>query len=502
MIEHIKLKSYKGIESLEMNHLGHINVLCGKNNSGKSSILEAMSTKGSFGIGKSVDTSIIDLFKPFAKKYSTPNPDKAILWFTQIIEIELHKKTIWYDSEIKILANGLHEAAHRDQFMNRFDRKLFDYETLLKSFFSTNTKDFDPFLIPPKRSINSEKEIATDEPLVPTGEGIINKLFYLKNQDIKSKDYEVYKKIYDEFEEITGRNFNIVPKRGNQIELKFNNATNEWIPAKNSGLGLSDTLSILSLVNLTPHNCILIEEPESHLHAEYQKRLLDFFRKQTSKQFFLSTHSNIFLDPNIVDKVIYTEYNKSVCVSDVTSRSLIISSLGYSISDNLSSDLIILTEGTTDIPVFKAILTWKGIDLRYNIKYWPLGGDMMVNLDLEVLTQHHKVVAVIDSDFQSQAIRTEFISKCESIGIKCFQLERYAIENYFSLEAIRVVFPNQIPDSINKLSHKKSIKTQLGFNIKSKNNQIIQRMQLSDFEGTDLLMHCNEIEEFLALNVT
>jgi 5S rRNA maturation endonuclease (ribonuclease M5) len=161
---------------------------------------------------------------------------------------------------------------------------------------------------------------------------------------------------------------------------------------------------------------------------------------------------------------------------------------------------VILTEGPTDIPIIKAILTWKQLDLKYNIKFWPMGGDVMNNLDLEVLSQDHEVIALLDSDFQSSKCRNEFKQKCQDLKIDCFQLNRYAIENYFSLEAIKTVF-NKVPAEIAKLNPKKSIKDQIGFNIKSKNYQIIKYMTLKDFENTDLLEFCNKIENKLISTV-
>ena len=42
MITNIKLKKHKGISELSINNLSRVNVICGKNNSGKTSILEAI----------------------------------------------------------------------------------------------------------------------------------------------------------------------------------------------------------------------------------------------------------------------------------------------------------------------------------------------------------------------------------------------------------------------------------------------------------------------------
>lgn len=502
MIQHIKLNRYKGIETATLNNLGHINVICGKNNSGKSSILEAMTIRDSYGLGLYVNDSLKVLFKPLTQGYSSPNPTQSEKWFSTLIDIENHKNEIWYDSDSKAIAQSLKVAMRQDHYMGRFDKNIFKFETMLQNFFFNIVDDYKPFLIPPKRSISFETPISTNANIEPTGEGIINRLFFLKNQDLKSSEYLTFKSIYDEFEFITDRNFNIVPKKDNIIELKFNNAKDEWIPAKSCGLGLSDILIILGLVYLAKGNTYLIEEPENHLHAEYQKKLLDFFRRQKDKQFFLATHSNIFIDTNIVSKVIYTQFDDKVSISDVTSRSVIISALGYSISDNLSSDLIILTEGPTDVPIIKEILSWKGLDLQFNIKFWPLGGDVMNKLDLEVLAQDHSVIALIDSDPQSRVFREDFKNYCETLNIECHQLQRYAIENYLAIDAIKSVFTSQVPTHLLKLDHKKSIKNQLGFNIKSKNYQIIKRMSLEDFENTDLLRFCDRVEAILKQNVT
>lgn len=42
MFESLKLKEHKGITEVKLARLGHINVFCGKNNSGKTSLLEAI----------------------------------------------------------------------------------------------------------------------------------------------------------------------------------------------------------------------------------------------------------------------------------------------------------------------------------------------------------------------------------------------------------------------------------------------------------------------------
>ena len=72
MIRSITIKGYRGLEHLEMSNLGRINLLVGKNNSGKSSVLEALYLLGS----KCSPEALLDVLWPrgeFADQ-TTPSP--------------------------------------------------------------------------------------------------------------------------------------------------------------------------------------------------------------------------------------------------------------------------------------------------------------------------------------------------------------------------------------------------------------------------------------------
>ena len=244
---------------------------------------------------------------------------------------------------------------------------------------------------------------------------------------------------------------------------------------------------------------MLIEEPEIHLHPEIQKKFLYFIKTIKSKQFILSTHSNIFLDPSIVDKIFYVYFTNNTMISDETSKSEILYNIGYSVADNLVADLVVLTEGPTDIPVLNAILDWMGLKEKYNVRFWPLGGDIMAQLDLSIFTERNNVFALIDSDPGSSVVRTRFERNCREHGILCHRLERYSLENYFTIDAIRSAVPN-IPEKITEILPDKNINEQIGcedLNIKSKNSKIIKFMSLDDIENTDLFLFFNEIKDFL-----
>ena len=256
---------------------------------------------------------------------------------------------------------------------------------------------------------------------------------------------------------------------------------------------------ILIIINVVKNTFILIEEPENHLHANYQKRLLKVINSIPEKQFFISTHSTFYLDSNLVNKIYYIENTDTISVFDQTSRAKIVKSLGYSVADNIVADLIILTEGPTDATIIEEILNWLGLPDKFQIKFWPLGGDIMSQLDLSVFAERKNILALIDDDPGSRVQRTRFIKKCKEQNIYCKKLERYSIENYFTLEAIKLVFPTQIPKSIKAIDPNIKIDDQLGLtekgkSIKTKSHDIIKYMNIEDIKDTDLFDFINRIK--------
>src|SRR5262249_32726551 len=51
MYNHLRLKHLKGLKTCDLLNLGKINVICGRNNSGKSTLLEAIHSEAKRSIG-------------------------------------------------------------------------------------------------------------------------------------------------------------------------------------------------------------------------------------------------------------------------------------------------------------------------------------------------------------------------------------------------------------------------------------------------------------------
>lgn len=522
MIKYLKVKKYKGISEIVLSDLGNINILCGKNNSGKTTIFEALNKADAnmkiedseisieafrlyyenLAIGIRLDKCKSEYLKELLyKAQRNIDDDEYQQWVLNYIkEIENDKKVIYFDEYEYYSSEILSEI--EENYRKNFDNKVFyiNLTEIVNKLFKEDLLSYKPLMIPHKRWLESETEIKLDQKVTSAGSGILNRLFLMKNQDLDSELHKKFKKISDAFKEITEHKFNIIANNENKIRLFFKGRNNEkWILSKDCGAGLSEILVMLALIIDFKYTFICIEEPENHLHPEIQKRFLTYIRKFKSKQFMISTHSNVFLDIANIDKIFYVKFKENISVSDETSRSKIIHELGYPIENNLVADVIVLTEGPTDIPIISTICEWIGINDKYNIKFWPMGGDIMASLDLSIFAEKNNVIALIDSDPGSQVVRTRFMRNCKKNNIICHMLKRYSIENYLTLESIKKCFDNKILDNINELDNNMNIDEQLGLKkknktIKIKNSQIISAMKLEDVKETDLYDFCEQIK--------
>ncbi|MCH8881735.1 MAG: AAA family ATPase [Planctomycetes bacterium] len=99
-------------------------------------------------------------------------------------------------------------------------------------------------------------------------------------------------------------------------------------------------------------NVFLIEELETHLHPTMQRRIWAFARKNSRSQFIVTTHSNVLLDAATTDQVFHVTYDgdKSEIAPAFSQPKLrdILDDIGARPSDILQSNVVIWVEGPTD----------------------------------------------------------------------------------------------------------------------------------------------------------
>jgi hypothetical protein len=401
--------------------------------------------------------------------------------YVSIVENAWQSRSCWFADEFDRLWEGI---------ANVWRQNLGNYATpdsaLKRSFDQLFLPAPKAVLVPAKRKLETTKPVNSSEVVQNEGTGILNFLFMAKNQSESATARKQFDMIAEAFEEITqGFKFQVFLRENTQVDLQFRQGNSQWIPAANCGLGLQEVLMTLYLGVASDHDVVLIEEPENHLHPAIQRRLFTFLLERTERQFFLSTHSSVFLNPQLAGAVFLCRFDDAVTVQNATSRALVLAELGYSIADNLVSDVIVLCEGPTDKLVLEELFQKQGLSNKLNVKIWPLGGDIMDQLDLSVFSQSYKVIALIDNDPGSSAIRKRFLETCGKLGIQCHRLQRYALENYLSIRAIKEIM-GESPNKIEKLDPNKPVAGQLGYQVKRNGGRIAKAMNLDEIDGSDL----------------
>jgi hypothetical protein len=492
--EALRLKAHKALAEVVLRPLGRVNVICGQNNSGKSTVLEATTISEKRSAGRVFTESDAEtLFQQTC--HSMPWRDlnrRESRVYRQLLQSLIGPDRLWFEDDVGELISDIASQFKRQPNLREW---AFNSEAVRRAFIGLFPAKPKCVLIPAKRRLELSRPIHAGEEPQPDGSGILNYLFFAKNQPAHSDDYKQYEELASAFEHISlGFHFDFFINRENNLDLRFAAPGAPWVPAVDCGLGLQDLLIVLTFAVQPDNTFMAIEEPENHLHPSMQRRLLFFLRDRTTKQILVTTHSNVFLNNAAVDRVFFTRFSGTVTVDDATSRASILDDLGYSVADNLVSDLVILVEGPSDVAVLEELLITYNLLQRFTVKLWPLGGDIMDQVDLSVISGQYETIALIDKDPGSSRVRRRFEERCQGLGIPIHRLERYAIENYFTPEAIREVFKGQVPDDWSTMNPRVKLDRQIGFSVKSRNRQLARLLTREDIESTDLGRFMHEVE--------
>lgn len=493
----MRVFDYLGVRDVRFAGLGHINVVAGRNNSGKTTLLQAIwgqPRKNGAPVNDNVE-AIVSLTEDdvdrLVREMQGKLAPQRIDEIRERLKAEIVPRNPWSSSEREEFAETVVESL-RGLNVPLAEETV----TALAGVCRRHLIDALPevadrtrvLYVPPKRALETRGKPALGQGARADGPFVLAHLFSAKNQPPGSPLREAFASIERAFEEITdGTRFDISMAKNGELALQFSANGRDWVHAEASGLGFQDLLILLYFLTSGDYSVLLIEEPEAHLNPALQRKLLAFMASREDKQIFLTTHSNVFLDNTFVDTVYFVTYEDGeVRVRDATSRAFILDDLGYDVADNLVSDVVVLVEGPTDIPVYRELLRKLGVLERAQVRFWPLGGDIMSQLDLKVFMEWSQLVAVVDGDPGSERVRSRFAAQCDAYGIPVRRLERPAIENYFTLEALKQVYGEKALSGVASLDPKSSLRDQIKFDVKKRNREIAKAMRWEDIEGTDL----------------
>lgn len=222
-------------------------------------------------------------------------------------------------------------------------------------------------------------------------------------------------------------NWTIEQNDSGRYYVKFNFGS-YYHSSEGVGDGLWSILTICdALYDSSSNDIIVIDEPELSLHPAYQKKVLDLLlRYSKDRQIIISTHSPYFISWQAIAKgaaLIRTQKNNE---SDIEVNSLsdeTKSKIGGYLKDlnnphvlglNANEvffldDNIIVTEGQEDVVLFGKALTKSELVINGDFYGWGAGGASKEKTILSILNDlgYKHVVAVFDGDKREDAEELE-----------------------------------------------------------------------------------------------
>jgi predicted ATPase len=259
------------------------------------------------------------------------------------------------------------------------------------------------------------------------------------------------------------------------------------------GSGLAQFVISLAHVAMGRPRYVLIDEPESNLHASMQLSFLTSLAAYAPGGLLFASH-NLGLARSAAERI-YVVHRTEAGVSEIRNLEVtgtlseVVGELNFSAYQELGFSALLLVEGPTELKAVQQFL--RKLSIEQHVLMIPLGGSSMINGNREDELRELKritanIFALIDSEktANDDALgngREGFRKACGSVGITCHVTERRALENYFSAVAIEQVHGK----TYGALAPFESMRADSRW-AKSENWRITQAMQLDDLNKTDL----------------
>jgi AAA15 family ATPase/GTPase len=416
-ISKIKIENYKGFNNHDTIELTKgINLIIGKNNSGKTALLEALT----FNVNKphllnikknkendpsTIDGSIGMDTTEFHDYLSEFNIDSFVI----NSPIKKVTKTTWVD-DVPVLVEDTSWNENVIRFFSSdnvliFSKKRYSYDLDVREQFATLVKFvycrlvndkiygvvasnddgknefikniFDRFIEKNIYKFDIHRKIDVSSMTTETSILFTNCQNLAGVVDNLQKDRVVFEEYKDKVKFILPdvKDFILEKLKNQKVEIKIWTKTpirgksDLSISLDDCGTGVGQVLAILYVVvSATEPKVILIDEPNSFLHPSASRKLLEVLAKYPQHQYFVTTHSPELIS-NFGDNILHTQLiNGEINVKQIDGKNKkeienVFSDLGIRLSDVYGFDSVFWVEGETEEKCLPLILKAKGIDI-------------------------------------------------------------------------------------------------------------------------------------------
>ena len=507
-IKKFQIKNFKSFEKIELIFNQQLNVFTGINNTGKTTILEAIALwsecfgklivqtknadkklnleRGDYRLGYSTGYQKSYLDYRNIQSIRTTRYEDIFFNLNNKNKIEL-SMTLSHKIDETIDINFIIENASGSNYKIYLENSsTFDY-TLFNKFFDKFPNPINIIFSSPIANLKPIEEFKT----VPQ---IKNKIEQRDSNEVLRNrlnrlDEHNYPKFIENISYILSNKEDNISFQTNSniredVEVHYNIQLNAKDISKNLTLLGSGTLQIIEILlslyeNRKDLNIILLDEPDSHIHRDIQKRLMKVLTGFSENlQIFISTHNESLIRSSKPENLFHLEKNtnktyqpilfdKQIYLKNglIPSKHLkILQDLGNESAldfiNALEADKLILVEGKYDPKYIQYILDKSNdTDKNYNLAYWSFEGIDNVlkhifsykELFSKIKNEKslwEKSILVIDRDYLTQEQATKLQEQLESkLNIPVIIWNFYTVESVFLSDI--AVFSKIIQEYIN-----------------------------------------------------
>lgn len=352
MIENLKIAHFKGIKKLELSNFGRYNILIGKNDAGKSTVLESI----------------------FAFKATMVKPQENFSRVIRSAHRQQHARELWHGYSTSI--DPVLDLTYNNIDFNLRFHSTFDFNSVDVTLKIPEQDDCKLKMVALMNQVQKqENEIVITKLEEATASYFSNMMFFDELYRLRIQDWE---------KEIQTRNLDLVDiyvENSSSSTVDYIGTESRMMLGTGSsgrfidsfGDGRKSGIALLTLAKGMENSVILVEEIETHQHPKSLRSLILELIKicdEKNNQLFVTTHSpevlHLFATDNDT-KLIHLSKptDDEIIVGEIDSNNIqMIRDIGWNIGKILTYEKFVLVEGELDKVVFAHSF--------YKIKgYWP-----------------------------------------------------------------------------------------------------------------------------------
>ena len=448
----VEIKAFKGIEQLSVD-LPKIAVLTGPNNSGKSTVLQA----------------IIAGFECFrlcldATNWRFLEHGRAVreLGFLPINE----PRDMWFERRTRLGRTAGVPITLSLSFTNGFActftiRQLFGFLNVRATEWSgdAGSETFRqiastfPVLIPAVSGLNPHEAphyAAQVHRLAGTGQPwAVLRNILLEIQDQAEERQRFVRRAIREYFGVDLAPIDFDPRRDIELRATYNERTYD-LDIVSAGSGMNQILQLLSLVVWRGSRIVLVDEPDAHLHTSLQSSLYDFLSDlsdQLDLQILMATHSRDLISRAPIETIIPVDLAQSELSPIGSIDHLLLEYRRHGAVSNVDIALLyqsrrcLFVEGPSDARYLPLFARQLGLDCfvgREQVVIFEFrGGDKftmigdLVCLFERMIGETVSCMAIRDRHYAIPQVLEVHKKQAEDKGIPKYHIwERFSIENY------------------------------------------------------------------------